>query len=174
MSIRDKLEKSPTLGIGIVVVVLGVSLVVIMFSGGSPKRELHRATYFYDLDTKTLYGVANSDGAIPPVVAPSGGEGVQAKVYACGNCDDESKVTIGLLEKYNDEAKKFLEKAKPGEEGPELDKAIAGLMVKTPDGKDWISVNDDAASAIITGSRRIKCSDGVNLVKCLPKLEKES
>lgn len=164
MSIRDQIQ-NPAVGITVAVIGLAAATLFTLIGGGET-IEVKKAIYFYDLDTKTLYGIATTDHPVPPVVAPSGGEGVRAKVYSCGNCDDESKYFVGLLEKYSDKAKKAIEEKSENAD----DLRSQGLLVSLPDGQKWESANDDEGSKIIVGSRRGKCPDGVKLIKCEPRL----
>jgi hypothetical protein len=78
-----------------VLVILVVLVIVVRWDSGHDASENLR--WFYDVQSGELF---THDGNVqPPILAPSGGEGVLAIVYGCGGCDDPSGRQIAYLEK---------------------------------------------------------------------------
>lgn len=95
MGIRDTLKKSPA--IGIVVASLLIALAAIRFAGGG-SGESQGMIWYYDLQTaQRVAALPTADGS--PVTLPSGNRGVVARVFSCGQCDDE--LFVGYIEERN-------------------------------------------------------------------------
>lgn len=98
MSQKDLIK----LVIAAVALLVGVGLIVARGGGpdrrGVPGPEAH---FYYDLDTGELF--TESVTRTPPITAPSGGEGVRAFVFTCGQCAS-SQLVIGYLQKLSGQA----------------------------------------------------------------------
>ena len=152
--------------IGVIVVCFTVALVVVGMQmvgedpGGTPDINWY---WYYDLQTKELFRGEVGNRKAPPIPAPSGGDGVRAHVYGCGNCDGDT--WIGHLEKYGPEAKAHWES-----HGSDQDIITAGHFTSTEEGKDWHTYLSDEGQAILAEPQN-KCPKGVKLVPCRPPQE---
>jgi len=104
MHIRKFIQKRPVATLAAVAVVAGVCLVInIPNSQSAPENS----EFFYDLGDGNLFVV--KAGEMPPVVAPTGGQGrgVRAYVYSCDACGKSDRF-VGYIETFTDEAKTAL------------------------------------------------------------------
>lgn len=63
---------------------------------GGPVTDLTgEGRWYYDLGSGELF--ATDALRVPPIEAPSGGEGVEAVVFSCGQCDDPANRHIAYL-----------------------------------------------------------------------------
>ncbi len=85
------------------VLIVGIGLIVVRGAGGPDRRgaPAPQSNYFYDLGTGELF--TQPVAALPPVTAPSGGEGVRAFVFTCGECTP-SQLVVGYLQRLNEKA----------------------------------------------------------------------
>lgn len=116
--------------------------------------------YYYDTQTDELF--VDEANLIPPIKAPSGGEGVIAQVYACGDCSGEKY--IALLRKYSPEAKQAIEKGLPPNPNGEL------VRLAEP-GSEWVPADSDAGQQIrLTSASAVRsfCKDKPPII-CFPE-----
>lgn len=144
------------------VVILGVAIWQPWREGSAGDAGLSVTNkWYYDLQSHQLVSVGPDIGR-PPVTLPSGGEAVEAHVFACGSC--ESETFIGHLERWSDEAKAYFDNPTD----TPLDPATMQLVAAPPvDGAEpqWVSVNGPEAIAIVDTASR--CAAG-NIVQCYP------
>jgi len=91
------------LAVAVVLLLIGVGLIVVRGGGdsrtsGGPAPE---SLYYLDLQSGKLFeGPTDAVASIP---APSGGDGVRAFVYTCGECT-EAELVVGYVQQLNDKA----------------------------------------------------------------------
>lgn len=138
MSLRDWMNNNPATALAAVVALLIVSLAVLVTqlggTGGGPTP-----VYFWDLDAGEPFE-APAD-AMPPVDAPSGGVGVRAHLYTCGECTAEE--WFGYLETHSDRARRMY--AETGD----LPGAPDDLLVRRLDGDEWVALESRAGDAVL-------------------------
>lgn len=103
MSIRKVIEKNrgPIAVVAMVVIVAAIFWMMRSGLGGSAESDQsHRNIWLYDLNTGSLF--ASNGPAIAPTTAPSGGQGVYAHVYACGQCGDAAQRQVVYLSTHPD------------------------------------------------------------------------
>ena len=151
MSVREWMNNNPamvTIGAVLVLVICLVLIIVQLSGGGAAGGE--REIYYYDLNTEKLFTASNRTN--PPIETDSGayeGEpaGVQATVFACGQCDqdytgmtaaqvEQNDAAIGYLEKFTPEAKEVIEDESSDEEG--YDVMLRGHLVRRVDQSQWV------------------------------------
>ena len=149
-----------------------VVLAVVLFlvarkpASGRPEGQL----WFYNEITGQLF--AASDLSIPPIKTTSGpGTGVRAWVFSCGDCANPDERFIGYLEKMHPNTKKIMDEeiAKTSVSmgiGKLIDKYSSGILVRSPNKKNWVPRNSPAGQAIIGNS--LKTGDCSNPTPCLP------
>lgn len=131
--------------IAAIVLIVAVVLVIRFVAGGEGGPT--NLSNWYDIDKKQLYGAPGQD--TPPMKAPSGGEGVKARVYANGSCDNKDDRFIGYLEKFSEATKAELRGMKSPIDHAEMARiANEGKMVKRPEDADWVEGNSDAGLEI--------------------------
>lgn len=119
MKIREWLNQTPWISIAAGTVILACAVFIVLTLRG--ERHPTPDIWYYDVETGKLF--AASARGVPPIAAPSGGEGVRARVYTCGSCLEESQLQVAHIEKYSPEAKakreallKQMEAAEPAEQ----------------------------------------------------------
>lgn len=162
--LRSKIESSPMLGAGVAGFVLLFAIGFYFLSGEKVEGPLANKVYFYDVDAGKIFVVSDDDNPVPPITAPSGGEGVAAIVFSCGDCDDESSLFVTQLKKYTD-------KAKTAMVGDDLDAVRKGTMVRSAAGGEWVTAESDKGQEIssINPRKHEKCQDANALRQCNPK-----
>ena len=145
----------------LLLVVLAAALFLIkkVPTSGRPEDQL----WFYNEITGQLF--AASDLSIPPIATTSGpGTGVRAWVFSCGDCLNPDERFIGYLEKMRPNTKKIMDEeiAKTGASmgiGQLIDKYSSGILVRSPNKKNWVPRTSLAGQAIIGNSVKIgNCS----------------
>ena len=152
----------------LLLIVLAVALLFIRKTptSGRPEGQL----WFYNEITGQLF--AASDLSIPPIETTSGpGTGVRAWVFSCGDCAKPDERFIGYLEKMHPNTKKIMDEeiTKSGASmgiGPLIDKYSSGILVRSPNKKNWVPRISPAGQAIIGNS--LKTGDCSNPIPCLP------
>lgn len=164
--LRDFLRRYQTIVIGMCVVFIAI---VFAWScsrmgggaGGGGRSDV--AVWFYDLQAKQLFQADPDD--VPPIEAPSGGEGVRAYVYSCGACTQDAR-RIARLERYTPESKqafeRYLELRDDGRGGTAeavaaLGDADRGRRVSRLDPLDWQPAYSEKGLAI-TRSPGLDCA----------------
>lgn len=158
---RDWLKKNPKAATGIITAALLISTGVLAYSlfFSESKPGTSSKFYYYDMKTQELF-VDEAD-LVPPIKAPSGGEGVLAQVYACGDCSGE--LVVGILKKYTPKAKQAIENGLPPDPQGEL------IRLADPDSK-WAPVDSSAGKAYrleSVANVKASCKDQSPKV-CLP------
>lgn len=127
MNVREWLNNNANVATTGAVVVLVLALAVLYFQA-RPAGDLGgRPVYYLDLETREFF--TDRLDAIPPITAPSGGRGVRAHLYSCGEC--EPGEWFGYLETYTEEARRIYE-----EEGI-LSEAEEDYLVGDLEGNEW-------------------------------------
>lgn len=141
MSLREKINDNPKLGIGIGAGVLVVAIVIVVLyarSGSTTPQPAFDTTkgYFTDDDGKTTF-VGDLD-KLPPF-DHNGKKAYRARVFI----DGHGQRFVGWLESYDDNAKKHLEKVIKDGELPERAMGEAAPpdrpLVKKPGQATWVS-----------------------------------
>ena len=101
-------------------------------------------TYWYDMKTGKLYGAPGPN--LSPMLAPSGGEGVKAAVYAEKDCADPKDRFAVYLWKF------------PPPGGP-----AAAILIKTPDEDEWVFRSDGERYELVAVA---EAERGVKLTRC--------
>jgi hypothetical protein len=133
MSLRESINANPALTSVLAVTLLLAAVAIALYASGvfgGSRLSVTDKSYFYDMQTRQLFAAKAT--FVPPIEAPSGGEGVLAQVYGCGDCTGER--VIGLLRKYTPSAKLAIESGRP----PDPD----GQLVRLPHADSaWVSAN---------------------------------
>jgi hypothetical protein len=126
--------------------ILAVAAIRILGMMGPP--DVTRAWY-YDLGTGELYAAAAD--AVPPIEAPSGGDGVRAIVVSCDQCSDASQRQIVYLEKWSQEDRAYL--MAPDDAG---DRAEPAPLVATPgQAVQWVDMESPQGRAIVAAANAV-------------------
>lgn len=160
----------------VAVVLLVIAGVVIVRSRGGSSGSAIAGEMYFDVQSGELF-IGPLD-ALPPVSAPSGGEGVRAVVYGCGSCDDPLVGHVAYLIKYSDEAKREIQSlrqqaqsAPPEESGALLAEADSYLtlkrMIAPPDAAQW-QLDDGTVVDRLLATVRQRCGSD-DLVPCRPR-----
>jgi hypothetical protein len=165
MGIRESLAGKPIVSVVVVVVLIALSVWITSRQG-----RVVGPTY-YDVQTGELFPYRGEE--LPPITAPSGGEGVIAHVFACGSCDDEDARFIGYLEKYTDEGKAQVKRtaeaiAASTKDNPPPPQPLPQRVVSAYEkGKPprWVSALDPIAVRSITDVHD-RCAGKDQLVRC--------
>lgn len=135
---RTWINENPVLATGVAAGLLALALGVLL-AGAWPTRAGGPAeVYFWDLETNEPF--AGQGDAFPPLTAPSGGVGVRAHLFTCGECEPDE--WFGYLETYTDEAWAYFE-----EEG-EFPGLETDTLVRALDGDRWIPAASAAAERL--------------------------
>lgn len=138
MGVREWLNNNPGAAVGSVTALLLVALVVLFWSwGGSSQRA---AAYYWDLEDGVVFTAR--PGQEPPIEAPSGGPGVRAQLYTCGECTPAE--WFGVLETRPDAS---LGLAEADEEAGRLIRALRGGEVR---GSGWVAFDSPEGEAILS------------------------
>lgn len=156
-TLRDHLNNNKPLA---VIALLAIIVGAWWFTLKPAEQPTAGQAYYLDLQTNTLFSAPET--APSPIPAPSGGEGVKANVFTCGECSDEASRFIGFLEKYTEAYKTALT---VDQEMPE-DIAYNGQLFGTPDGKQWMPRASEEGMAFAL-SLVTRC-DGQPAIPCLP------
>ena len=163
MQIQAWLKQNPAVAIAFAAIVLAIALLILLYGSGligSPAPTSTSKFYYYDVQSGELF--ADQANLNPPIKAPSGGDGVLAQVYGCGDCSGEP--FVGLLKTYTPAAKKAIEKGLPP--GP------GGELVRLPgDDTQWVPADSDAGRKLRLDSvaaARAHCK-GVEPTPCFPE-----
>ena len=152
MAVTQWLRDNPVYGYSIAGGVFLIAIVITVISitsSGPGEPETSSKFYYYDMNTGELF--IDEANLIPPIKAPSGGEGVLAEVYSCGDCEGEQYV--GLLRKYSDSAKAAIEKELPPD-------ASGSLVRLANDNSSWVPADSPQGQQMRAASvaeARSKC-----------------
>ena len=133
---RNAMGKNPVVAV-IALVVLAVALFIIIrtLGGGGGTRGNPSDAFWYDLQTGKLFP---HEGAVSPIEAPSGGQGVRAYVFACKSCDDDNDRFIGYLERYTAEGKRIFEAEQAKNNPMARMAAMSHLEVRREKDTEWL------------------------------------
>ena len=156
MGLRETINENSVTGIVIAVILFLVAggLSYWTFVGFRPSVEVAEGKWFFDANTGKLF--AADTGDIPPIEAPSGGEGLQAHVYTCaddcgghdleGLTPDEVEglgLFVGYLERLEPEGQEIIEQIRNSDLSAEnramqTDTAIMRFSsIRMPKQKKW-------------------------------------
>lgn len=161
---RDWLQRNPVAVVAATALVLALAGWSVFGKRGNP-RENQR--YFYDLGSGALF--LHDVNAIPPVKAPSGGEGVLATVYMCGKCEPGAEPKIAFIETFTPEALALMQKAMdPSNPNPSaMAAAQAQRLIAAPSREpQWMTYDSPVASALMGFANNCP---GQKAEICLPK-----
>lgn len=133
MSMREWLNNNSTMVTGVTVVVLVVALGFVYLQQRGPSYTGPSEVYYWDLEREEPF--SHAVGAVPPIEAPSGGQGVRAHIFTCGECNPAE--WFGYLETHTEQAKRFYE-----EEGI-LPMEEDVTLVRALEGGNWVSMDQD-------------------------------
>ncbi len=157
MSLRDLLQKPAVGGGTAVALIVGAVVYTVFFSGPDytgPKVET--AYHYFDLKSNQL--IEGPMDKFAPITAPSGGEGVRAYVYSCGDCADPASRFIAYFFKNSPAAKKLLEDSADMTGGENYKAWYDGQLVRKPDGEEWVNIHSPEGVAI-AGAAKARCGD---------------
>ncbi len=118
--------------------------------------------YFYDLNDGTLYPVASNVDA--PAVAPSGGEGVYAAVFACHSCADATDRFVAYLSKRS---AVYLQAQVVGRE---LTSQEAGksTLYRAVEGGEWMTEDQPRVKELFAIPQQ-RCGENATPIVCRPE-----
>lgn len=153
---RDLFVRYPYVFVGAAVLVLAVSLWRMLGGGGGAKPD---GRWYLDLNTGELFAYRGYE--LPPIPAPSGGEGVLAHVYACGDCGDPAQRVIVALEKYSPEGKAAL--TGPVQPPPRTEEMVGrsaplpSHMLRAGDNPDapWVSFDSAQGRSLLNRAQQM-------------------
>jgi len=149
MGLRAAMEENPNV-VAIVITVISVTALMWFKVFDTDGRQIRSArdadTWFYDIDADRLFIAPATSN--PPIVAPSGGEGVRAHVMACGRCTRRRRF-ISYLSKYTPEVKEALEKMDETD-GVHFDEVWyeSTELVSRKEPIEWVPAESEEANAI--------------------------
>lgn len=162
MSLRDTIESNRVAAAVVAALVLAAA-VMLMSRGKTPTGPTHR--WFYDLQANRLFP---EKSALPPITAPSGGQGVLAHVFACGECTENNR-QVAYLETYTENGLIHRNEDATGAINP-------GHLVALPPSNGtqprWVPSESSAGITITmnqSASLRQQCPDPKGFQPCLPK-----
>lgn len=173
MGLRETIDKNPALGYGLVGGIIVLAVVTYILTSGEKEFKTHgKSRYYYDMDSKSLYVITETDHPDPPMKAPSGGEGVYAVVFSCSDCKDKASLEIGMLTKYSKELLDALIRKRKGEEVEGLGEIERkGKLVRFPDSDDWVRLDSEDGSKINIASMRGRDKCPKTMKTCWPEEE---
>jgi hypothetical protein len=154
LSIREKLQKNPSLVAGLAGVVIIAAVISIVMQAKSSSGGGSKAYFSVD-DGQTYF--TDSKFMVPPY-DKGGKPAVRAHVFMCGG-----KPVVGYLSRYTEDALKVMEDVKqakaekrpPKNIGALMSLSSAGIEVKKPGaGNPWIKGTDVGKAAEV---RAFKC-----------------
>ncbi len=161
---RDLINNNQAVVAIVVVVVLAVALFVLL--GGGSKGDGATDVYYYDLTANELVAVMPTGDS--PMDLPNGNKGVQAFVFACSDCDDDSDRRAVYLQRMTERAA-----AMSDDQLAEMTFADQGggvYEVTTPqlirEGGDWYDMQSPRGMQIMSLVSSI-CEEG-RAMPCLP------
>lgn len=146
--IRQALARNTSVTVIMAILLFALSG-VLLFRMASPAPPA--MTFFYDSADGKLY--LERRDAIPPTVAPSGGEGWQAVVYACGSCSESSR-KVAYVARYDPKVKE----AMIAHQMIDPDLLTRGHLVRRTDDDTWHSINSSQGQAIVAAAGKL-CGD---------------
>lgn len=156
MSESDE-SKSKLIKTIVAVVILLVAGVALFLQFRTPPAPL-AGLWYYDEDAKKLVVVPD---AIPPT-SFKGADAVRAYVLGCGDCKDESKLTVKYIEKFTPDAVgklKGMGITTYAMLASEPSATQEGRLVKKPTDTEWVESSSDQGQAILNAESP-KCADG--------------
>jgi hypothetical protein len=154
MSIRQKLNDNPALGVGITAVIIVIALIIIwtQVSGGNG-TELVSEKAFYTLDDGKTYFKDDMDKAVP--FDKDGQKALRAFVYKCG----DGEPFVGIVGRHTSVGQKEMADYLAGMKAKDTDRAIRlGIDSRTMEirrvaDKRWMPYDESAIEGV-------KCPSG--------------
>ena len=166
MSLRQTINNNPVAVTGVAVALLFVALGVMVLTTTASNSRGGDRVYYYDLRTDELF-VDRAD-QFPPIQGPSGHRaGVQAYVFACGECPSRQELVglsqqriaentnafVGYFRRYSDRAQEILASQKPFDERDSDDQAYmarmrGGELVRASTDDQWIPAESDRGRSL--------------------------
>ena len=164
MGIRQWASRSPQQATVVAIVLLIVALgsLAWQFRGpGAPDSSV----YYWDLETDEHF-VAPAQ--TPPVEAPSGGEGVRAILYSCGECTPNE--WFGYLQTHTPEYARAMEDPELFEQMDPAEQqrfAAQGRLVRPLDGAEWL-IKGSREGQLLEDQMYERCGPGERPTQCVP------
>lgn len=138
MSLSTALNNNPIVATVLTVVLLVLALGILLLTQRDPGPG-PSDVYFWDLDTNEPF--VGKSNEMPPVVAPSGGQGVRAHLFTCDACEPEQ--WFGYLERYSESALAHYEEHEffPG--------GSDDLLMRELEGDRWVPSHGRRADSIL-------------------------
>jgi hypothetical protein len=167
---RQWTKANPAVTVAAAVAVLILALLYLWYSLSGPSMRTNFDVYFYDLGTKQLLTVANTE--LAPIDTSSGAKmGVQAFVFGCGDCKAAHRF-IGYLQRYTDAGKAEVMTQRQAAVNPATDHppmpADFGMEVASVEGGKWVPRNSDAGQKVMEEQVGKHCPPGTRVVPCMP------
>ena len=146
MSVRETINKNPTVGFGVVggVMAIAVMFSVMFLTAGDDTGSLVYDDWYYDLESKKLFKATL--GQTPPIDAPSGpNKGARAYVYSCTDCSDASSRFIGYLEFLTPESKA----AESDREKDDIYRAGHMVRLEKDGDNEWVGLYTPAGEKVV-------------------------
>lgn len=169
MGIRESLANRPVVGVGVAVILVGIAAIVLARGINGQPRYGEDGLYYYNLETGELF--VGAVDALPPIDAPTGGQGVRAYLYSCESCAG-SPDEIVYLETYTETARQLAAMRNDEEKQltpMQISQMQGGIRVapRPDDGQEpqWVAANTDDGRALVdapqtlcSGKRGQRCS----------------
>lgn len=151
--------------IGVIAVCFSMALAYtlsnLLGGGGAYESRNVERVWMKDLASGELFDAGVQKAVHPPITTDSGGQAVKAHVFACGDCNDESKQFIAYLEKYLPEAHEMFASGRR-----DLNILAKTHVVRADDEDRWVPIGSPEGVAIIK-KRNERCGTQT-LVPCFP------
>ena len=147
--------------IAVVVLIVAAVFIVRSFTG-SDVPQAGNANW-YDTGTGKLFGgYKMGEAEDPPIKLPSGGEGVMARVFTRGTCENQADRYIGFLFKYTEEGKDLMKKAR-AEDILDIDTmafvAQKHRLVKGENDTEWFPADSIEGQEILGSTRGVRACE---------------
>jgi len=167
MSVRELLNRNPSITFGIaagVIVIAAVATLTASRSERADVSETRPVSEYYTTDGGATYFAAPADQVVPFV--HDGKEAVLAHVVHCGNEAPHVQYLQRLSPETIRQTEIITKERLPGWEG-EIDRLKKdGCQFAEPGSKEWIGANSPKLGAFL--GRMAKCPDGTEPVVVLP------
>jgi len=143
VSLRETLNKNPSLTIGVTAALLAIAAVVIITQLWPEPREVEvRGTEYFTADDGKAWQELPLD-TIAPYTDPEGKVWVLARLFECPN----GHLFVGYLERYTNEAAQKLRDAGNKLDGTLLTMMSAEVEIKRPGDRQWVHVRKEYEAA---------------------------
>lgn len=150
MGARQWLNKNPHVATAATVALLLAALVVVLWQlSAGPSVTGEPEVFFWDMQADQPYAAPRA--TLPPAEAPSGGEGVRAHLFTCGECAPGE--WFGYLETLTGSAQQRYER-----EG--VEPGLDDWQVRDLDGQGWLDQDSAAGLRLIESYEDVEiCGD---------------